>query len=122
MMKRFHWIGAIALVLMMLVLASPTATAGRVGGPMSTVGMAPLGESVYYDMSFTAGDRAVVTVKGNGRSILHVLLYDSDGHIATGVGSFDAKTVTMDVYRTGVFRVEVRNIGLFDTQFKLTTN
>jgi len=121
-MKRFHWIGAFALVLTLFVLANGAATAGRVGGPLTTVGMVPSGESVYYDVSFTAGEQAIVNVQSNGRGILYVLLHDTDGHIATGVGSIAAKTVIMDVYRTGVFRVEVRNTGLTDAAFRLTTN
>ena len=121
-MKRIRMIGVLALVLMMAALASPAAKAGRIGGPMSAVGMVPLGESVYYSMSFTEGDRAIVSVKGNGQSILHLLLYDTDGHIAIGVGGLDTKTVIMDVYRTGVFRVEVRNLGVRDSAFQLTTN
>ena len=53
---------------------------------------------------------------------MFVLLYDSDGHAVTGTGDANRKQVSMSVYRAGVFRVEVRNLGIRDSAFTLTTN
>jgi hypothetical protein len=86
------------------------------------VGVVTAAGSVFYDIPFAAGDMAVVTVNGDAPSLLYVLLYDADGHVATGVGTMDTKTVSMAVYRTGTFRVEVRNMALRDARFRLTTN
>jgi len=102
--------------------ASSTAFAGRLGGPLSTVATAPAGMSVYYDILFVEGEPAMVAISGDGRAMLFVLIYDADGHIASGGGNSDRKLVSMDVYRSGVFRVEVRNIGVRDSSFTLTTN
>src|SRR6266542_1427728 len=119
-MKRLVLILAFALVV------APSLTnvdaAGRVGGPMSSMSTAPAGASVYFDIPFIGDEPAVVTINGDGRSILHLYLYDGDGHVAVGDGSTDRKTATMNVYRTGTFRVEVRNIGNNPDNFVITTN
>jgi hypothetical protein len=69
-----------------------------------------------------APEPAVVTVTGDGDGTMNVLLRDADGHIAIGAGTLNQRTVSMDVYRGGMFRVEVRNLGNRDLTFTLTTN
>jgi hypothetical protein len=49
-------------------------------------------------------------------------LYDSDGHVALGYGGWNQKTVSMNVYRTGSFRVEIFNVGVIDSPVYVTTN
>jgi hypothetical protein len=122
MKRSIPYIGAFLLAASILTLVNGTAMAGRIGGPMSAVAAIPAGMSVYYDISFAADERAVVTINGTGNSIVHLLVYDSDGHVFIGTGGLDRKTVTIDVYRAGVFRVEVRNLGLKDNSVTLTTN
>jgi hypothetical protein len=112
---------AIAIALM-LAAATPNANAGRVGGPMNTVGTAPAGLSVFYDVSLDTNGPTVITLTGNGAAYLHLLVYDSDGHVMTGNGGTDRRTLSIDVYRAGSFRIEVRNIGIRDNTFTLTTN
>lgn len=73
-------------------------------------------------MTFVAGERAVITVAGNGNTNLDLLVYDADGHIIVGEGLYDRKTARVDVYRTGSFRIEVRNLGLMDNAALLMTN
>lgn len=122
-MKRSCYFAAVALlVAFSLAMTNPPANAGRMGGATSTTGTVPATYSVYYDITFNQGEPAVVTVNGDGRSILYLMIYDSDGHVSIGTGNFFSKTASMNVYRTGVFRVEVRNAGLSDTNFTLTTN
>jgi len=121
-MKRIRILAAGALATCLLIAMIPLARAGRVGGPEYRLGVVPAATSVYYDIPFAAGEMAVVTVNGDAPALLYVLLYDADGHVANGVGTMESKTVSMDVYRTGTLRVEVRNMGLRDASFRLTTN
>jgi len=122
MKRSIHFAGLAAVAAVMLGLTISTAHADRVGGPHVTAGLVPGGASVFYDMTFEAGKPAIVSIAGNGRSILAILIYDSDGHVTTSTGRLDRQRVTLDVYRTGVFRVEVRNVGVLDNAFTLTTN
>src|SRR5205814_807527 len=70
-MKRcMHLVAVVLLAGSLFILASPVGTAGRIGGPMSTVSMAPAGLSVYYDISFAEGETAVVSINGNGKSLM----------------------------------------------------
>jgi len=106
----------------MLLQFSPAVTAGRTDGPLTTVSTVPADTSVFYDIHFAAGEPAIVTMTGSGTSMMFVMIHDFDGHVAVGRGTFDRKTASMDVYRAGVFRVEVRNVGSRNNTFTLTTN
>jgi hypothetical protein len=124
-MKRSNCIAGVALAIALtLLLANPTAQAGRVGGPLDMVATVPIGQSVFFEIPFGADDQAIVTVIGDGRSVLHLLLYDFDGHVAanTTTSGGDRRTVSMSVYRAGTFRVEVRNMGVQADTFVLRTN
>jgi hypothetical protein len=124
-MKRItHFVGVLTLAASMLILTNTSAMAGRIGGPTSTIGSVAIGGSVYYDISFAAGERAVVMINGAGNAMIQVFMYDADGHVVTSTGLADRKVITlaMDVYRAGAFRVEIRNLGNRDCSFLLTTN
>lgn len=121
-MKRFIFKYVWTILAALVVLRPPGAVAERIGGPMSTTATAPAYESVFFNIPFQEGRPAVVSIFGNGQTILHVLMYDADGHMALGNGSWDRKTVGMDVYRTGVFRIEVRNLGQLPNTFVIATN
>ena len=81
----------------------------------------PQGESVFLDIRFNTGT-AIVSIDGDGHTLMQVYIYDSDGHISTGVGNANSKVATMQVYRSGNFRVEVRNYGVRDGDVTLSTN
>lgn len=119
-----HFLGVFILAASMLILTHTSAMAGRIGGPTSTSGLIATGGSVYYDIPFAAFERAVVTINGSSNAMLQVFMYDADGHVVTSTGLADRKLITlsMDVYRAGVFRVEIRNLGNRDCSFQLTTN
>ncbi len=124
-MKSFMKFGGVAmLAASLLVFTSSSVTAGRIGGPTIVNGSVAVSGSVYYDIPFAAGERAVVTIDGARDSMIQVFMYDADGHVVTGTGLADRKVVTlqMDVYRSGRFRVEIRNMGTRDGTFRLTTN
>jgi hypothetical protein len=122
-MKRLTYaIGIALLAAVSLTLLGSFASAGRFGGPASEYGVAPAYQSVYYDVPFNTGEPAVVTIVGSGTTILDLRMYDGDGNMAIGVGFGDRKMVAMDVYRTGGFRVEVRNLGPVPNTFFISTN
>jgi len=121
-MKRLSQaLGVVLVAAAVLALVSPAALAGRTGGPMSTVLRVPAGQSVYVDIPFDQG-QAIVSIAGNGQTLMQVYIYDSDGHVATGVGSLDHKTAQMDVYRPGMLRVAVTNAGIRDNMVTFMTN
>jgi hypothetical protein len=125
MRRCIQGLGFALIIAAVLALATAPADGGRIGGPLTTKGTAPAGLSVYYDIPFVAGQPAVINLVGNGTAIMHLIVYDYDGNtfIGTGVpGTFDRRTVTINVVRSGNFRVEVRNIGVLDDAFTLTTN
>jgi hypothetical protein len=125
MTRAIRILGVAGLLSAMLALGYPQVQAGRAGGPQVIVGVVPAGTSVFYDMPFEAGSPAIVSVAGNGASQLFVLLYDSDGHVAISNVNMSARppaTAVMNVYRSGMFRVEVRNVGVLNNAFTLTTN
>jgi hypothetical protein len=119
-MKRLSCFLAIALLL--LAAAVSGARAGRIGGPLATTVNVPGGQSVYLDVPFLGGQPAIVYIGGTGRTMMNLNLYDSDGHVAAGYGRWDKKTATMNVYRSGTFRVEIINMGLYDEPVFVTTN
>jgi len=121
-MKRFLPIIGIALCASALILGNPAAQAGRIGGPMTQIATVPPYESVFFDIDFSGGQPGIVSVNGNGATILHLLMYDGDGHNEIGAGNWDRKAVGMNVYRAGTFRIEVRNMGGRFNTFVFNTN
>jgi hypothetical protein len=123
MKKTFIRVLGVVLLSGAFLQLSPTVQAGRMGGPMTRAGTVPAFQSVYFDIAFAEGEPAMVTMAGRGNATLvHLLVFDSDGHVFEGVGGADRKTVTFNVNRGGVFRVEVRNLGSLDGSFVLATN
>ena len=122
-MRTYTRMIAIALMSATTLIAVHTyANAGRTGGPMNMVGSVAPYDSAFYDIPFNAGQTAVVSIQGNGNTNLQLFLHDDDGHTANGLGYWDQRTVSMDVYRAGFFRVEVRNLGARPNTFVISTN
>ncbi|HYV39118.1 MAG TPA: hypothetical protein VE988_25755 [Gemmataceae bacterium] len=105
----------------LVTLCDAPANGGRTGGPAFETNTCPANGSIFYDIEFNANEPAIVTVTGNGTN-LDLLIYDSDGHEALGIGFADRKVATMNVYRAGLFRIEVRNLGPLTNTFKISTN
>jgi hypothetical protein len=122
-MRRFMHIFLAALLGAAAVTTClPNAEAGRQGGPASGYAVIPANQSIFFDVPYVAGQAAIVTAVGNGTTNLQVFIYDADGHVAVGGGFGDRKAATMDVYRSGVLRVEVRNDGPIGNVVFLGTN
>jgi len=109
-------------VLAFAAFAIPHAEAERIGGPTTDSAIVQPGQSVYYNVPFAAGTQAIVSIISQGPPTVELYLYDADGHVTQGIGRFGRRVATMDVYRTGTFRVEVRNLGTVATPVVLATN
>jgi hypothetical protein len=100
-----------ALALAALGAAGQQAYAGRIGGPMVDFGTVPAGRSVFFDIPFAERALATVSVMGNGPGNVELYVYDGDGNVTEGGGMAERRTATVNVYRAGIFRVELRNTG-----------
>jgi hypothetical protein len=122
-MKRYASLFAVLMIGGgFLPVNSESVQAGRIGGPLWTVATVPPFQVIYFDVAFADGDTAVVSIGGTGRTELDLLIFDGDGNVAMGTGTGDQKRASMYVYRTGFFRVEIRNRGPFANTFLLSTN
>jgi hypothetical protein len=111
-----------ALTLAALGATSQRARAERIGGPMADVGTIQPGQSVYFDIPFRGWTPASVAVMGNGPGNVELYMYDGFGNVAVGGGSFERRTLTVNVQRGGFFRVEVRNTGAVPSNVVFGTN
>ena len=122
-MQRFAFNMAVVLALIGVCGENlPTATAGRTAGPTSAMIVVPANQTVYFDETFNAGQPAIVSITTTGRTPVQVNLYDADGNIALGNGFGARISARMDVYRAGLFRIEVVNMGDQDAIILLATN
>jgi len=113
---------ATMLSVFLFVLCAPPAEAGRVGGSVSGYVVVPARGSAHFDVPYFGGEPAVVTAVGSVGINLELLMHDADGHVAVGTGFGDRKAVSMDVYRAGVLRIEVRNPAPVANIVLLNTN
>jgi hypothetical protein len=122
MKQLIRFLGVALLGVSALALASPMAHAGRFGGPASALAAVPAYDSVYFDIPFTAGEPAVVSISNTGGTQLDLYLVDSNGTLAMGIGAGIRKTAAMYVTRPGWFRAVVRNAGPVQRTFVISTN
>ncbi|MFO0845125.1 MAG: hypothetical protein U0797_22515 [Gemmataceae bacterium] len=111
-----------ALTLVALGTATRLAQAGRIGGPMADFGTVPAGRSIFFDIPFAEGAPAAIAVMGNGPGNVELYVYDGDGNVTVGTGMAERRVATVNVYRSGVFRVELRNTGAVDSNVLIGTN
>lgn len=105
-----------------LAIASGHAEAGRLGGPITDSALVMPGQSLYFDVSFVAGFPAEVAIASQYSDAVELYVYDGDGNVTRGVGLMGRRLATIDVYRTGPFRVELRNTGYLASTVVVQTN
>ena len=113
------------LVLASLAVAfssAPRAEAGRVGGAAVDFGTLAPGETYAFDVPFEAGVPASVAVMGTGPSNVELLIYDGDGNVTVGAGTFERRVAVVNVYRAGYFRVVLQNTGALPATVLVGTN
>jgi hypothetical protein len=122
-MKRIVRISCLAaLALSVLLAGGERATAGRTGGPASAVvTLGPFEEQTVY-VPFVAGEPAVVSVGGPAATNVELLVYDGDGNVTGTDVIRGSKVAIINVYRAGLFRVELRNIGPIRSTVIVRTN
>ena len=114
--------GAVVLGAAFLICSGEAAHADRFPRPASEVRTIFPAQTLVFDIAFQGGRPAVVMVSGNKATPLQVVMSDSDGHFAVADGFGDQKTVRMNVYRGGMFKVEVSNQGAVNNTFTIRTN
>lgn len=108
----------------LLVGASATVHAGATGGARENLGEPCLAHSTdVYHITFDGGYLAQVRVFGDGDTDLDVRVYDENGNlVASDLSYSDNCIVEWRPRWTGVFRIEVENLGGVYNRYDLFTN
>lgn len=119
MMK--HLTGWVVAATAVVLMAVPAVQAGRLAGPGSDTTVVSPFSSITYTERFEGDEAAVVTIKGDGDTVLTVDVYDQSGNfIDSDVGvSCQVRWVPR---WTGKFKIVVNNLGDESNQFRLKTN
>lgn len=106
-----------------VTFAAPAALAGRVKGPVQgTTTVQGKSSDVFHDV-FRGGEQAVISVVGNGATDLDVYVYDEFGNlIAQDEDDNDRCVVTFTPKFTGMFRIEIRNLGEQPNEYEVSSN
>jgi len=96
---------------------------GATQGPKFGVGSLRGRTKDKYEIGFTAGEVAEVSVIGDGDSDLDLYIYDSDGGlVAKCVDGSDRCYLTWRPTRSMVYRIEVHNLGKVFNKYEVRTN
>jgi hypothetical protein len=122
-MKNLTRICGLAVLALAALLASgQEATGGQPGGPTTdTVTLAPFETRTFY-VAFAAGEPAVVSLGGPAATNVEMTVYDGDGNVTRTDVVRGRKVAVINVYRAGLFRVELRNIGPMKSTVRVRTN
>ena len=96
---------------------------GAVGGPKYNISSVSAGGTDVYNITFRAGELAIVTVIGDGDTDLDLYVYDNNGNlIARDADYTDDCIVTFTPRWTGNFRIKIVNRGRVYNRYVLRTN
>ena len=88
------------------------AIAGPVGGPKYDVHCVTAYSTDTFYVTFRGYEDAAVLISGDGGTDLDLFVYDANGNlISADTDGSDDCVVRFMPYRTGTFRIEVRNLG-----------
>lgn len=120
--RKIETLCAAALVAV-TTLAAPAALAGRVKGPVQgTTTVQGQHTDIYHDV-FRGGEQAVVSIVGDGASDLDLYVFDAAGNlIGKDEDDNDRCVVTFTPPATGMFRIEVRNLGEAPNEYEVSSN
>ena len=100
-----------------------TQTRGAAGGPRFAREVIVSGANHNYTFTFRAGERADITLVGNGVSDLDLYIYDENGNlIRYDEGYSDVASLWFIPAWTGRFTVRVKNWGNIANRYELYTN
>lgn len=96
---------------------------GAVGGPKYSRSSVNAGGSDIYNISFRAGELAIVTVIGDGDTDLDLYVYDNNGNLIDSDTDYSDDCVCTWTPRwTGNFRIKIVNRGRVYNSYVLRTN
>ena len=121
-MKRYRILLGALIVGTILATSFQPVDAGRMGGRGTFHAMLFPSEIASFDVALAWGDPGVVTAYTLGRSDLELVVYDGDGNVWVGSGLWGRRATRINVYRTGTFRIEIRNVGAEACNFVVHTN
>ena len=119
MMK--HLTGWIVAATAVALMAVPAAQAGRFAGPGSDAAVVSAYGSITYTERFEGDEAAVVTIKGDGDTVLTVVVYDQNGNLIDSDVGVSCQVRWVPRW-TGKFKIVVNNLGDESNQFRLKTN
>jgi hypothetical protein len=121
-MRNLARICCLAIVGVAALAGGQEAAAGRRGGPATeTVTLGPYESRTFY-VPFAGGEPAVVSLGGPATTNVEMLVYDGDGNVTGTDVIRSRKVAVINVYRAGLFRVELRNIGPLRSTVRVRTN
>jgi len=93
------------------------------GQPRTHQDTAQPGATDVYGVVFTGGQLAEAGLAGDGDSDLDLLVYDENDHlVCRSAGSSDREYCRWWPRWTGLFRIEVQNLGVTSDLYRLATN
>lgn len=96
---------------------------GAVGGPRYASSSVNAGSSDIYNISFKAGELAMVMVIGDGDTDLDLYVYDNNGNLIASDADYTDDCVCSWTPRwTGNFRIKIVNRGRVYNSYILRTN
>lgn len=96
---------------------------GAVGGPKYASSHVNAGATDVYNVSFRAGETAIVTVSGDGDTDLDLYIYDNNGNLIDSDTDYSDDCVCVWTPRwTGNFIIKIRNRGRVYNSYVIYTN
>ncbi len=96
------------------------AMASPVGGPKYKTERVAAHRTDVFTVTFRGGEGASVVVSGDGDTDLDLYIYDENGNlIGSDTDASDDCVVRFHPRWTGVFRIEVRNLGGVYNQYEI---
>jgi hypothetical protein len=113
----------ILAVVVGLMGVSGAGFAGVVGGPVSSTTRVKARGTDVFNETFRGGERAVVSVAGDGDTDIDVFVYDEFGNlVASDTGATDRCYVSWFPSRTGRYTIRVVNLGNVWNEYTIRTN
>jgi hypothetical protein len=95
-------------------------TASPVGGAKHDVHRVNARSTDVFRVNFRGGESAAVIISGDGDTDLDLYVYDENGNlIGSDTDSSDDCVVRFAPKWTGMFRIEVRNLGSVYNQYQI---
>jgi len=95
---------------------------GREGGPLVRTTDIQAGLHDFWAIKYGGGEPAAVAISHDGDADLDVFVRDESGNTVCATRAGGGETCRWMPKWTGLFRIEVRNIGVVSTRYRIITN